>query len=107
MSKKKEKKKPSPEKHHSQIQSKQQKIRDRILQYYKVVSRIVEYYVVLCFILISFVPLLNYSWVPSFTRFIYFTGFPLLIILLIVSSMKDSFINFLVKLATKSQGARA
>ncbi len=101
MSKKKEKRKQTAEKHHSQTQQ-QQKIREKILQYYKVVSRVVEYYVVLCFILISFVPLLNYSWVPSFTRFIYFTGFPLLIILLIVSSIKDSFINFLVKITTKS-----
>jgi len=38
-----------------------------------------------------------YSWVPPVTRFFYFTGFPLLLFLLIVSLFKDSLLDFLEK----------
>jgi len=68
---------------------------------YKKVMRVVEYYVLLSFILITFVPLLNYSWVPAFTKFIYMTGFPLLIILFLISMVKEPLLKFLSKMLEK------
>lgn len=66
--------------------------------YYKKVTRVIEYYVILCFVLITFVPLLHFAWVPSFTRIIYFTGFPLLILLILGSFVKESIIHLIEKL---------
>lgn len=63
--------------------------------YYRRVTRVVEYYIFLCFIIITIFPLLEYSWIPLFIRFIYFTGFPLLILLLVVSIVKDAFLGML------------
>ena len=63
--------------------------------YYKKITRFVEYYIFLCFIIITIFPLLEYSWVPGFIKFIYFTGFPLLVILLIVTLTKDAFVDVL------------
>jgi len=63
--------------------------------YYKKVIRIAEYYVILCFIIIVNVPLLHYSWVSPFMKFIYFTGFPLLVLLIFISLVKDPLIDFI------------
>lgn len=63
--------------------------------YFKRVTRIVEIYIFVCFILVTFIPLLDYQWVPGFTRFIYFTGFPLFLLLLLVSLVKEPFIEML------------
>ncbi len=57
--------------------------------YYKRMMRILEYYVLLCFILITIVPLLHFSWVPVFVKLVYFTGFPLLIIIFVISLFKE------------------
>ncbi len=70
-------------------------------EYYKKVMRIVEYYVLLCFILITFIPLLNFSWVQGFIRFVYMTGFPLLILLFIVSLFKEPLLNFIGSIIKK------
>ncbi|RMF59045.1 MAG: hypothetical protein D6748_07320 [Calditrichaeota bacterium] len=75
--------------------------------YYKRIVRFVEYYIFFCFVLITVIPLLEYSWVQPFTRFIYFTGFPLLLLLLIVSLVRDPLIEFLKrKYETSEQPAR-
>ncbi len=68
---------------------------------YRKVIRVVEYYVLLSFILITFVPLLNFSWVPAFTKFIYMTGFPLLILLFLVGMVKEPILKFLSKILEK------
>jgi len=65
--------------------------------YYKKITRIVEYYVIACFIIITIIPLFEYSWVPGFIKFIYFTGFPLLILLILISLVKDPLLNFVGK----------
>lgn len=70
--------------------------------YYKRITRFAEYYIFFCFIVITVVPLLDYGWVQSFIRFIYFTGFPLLILLLIVSLVKDAFLELLKNRFEKS-----
>ena len=57
--------------------------------YYKRIMRILEYYVLLCFILVTFIPLLHFSWIPGFVKLVYFTGFPLLILIFIISLFKD------------------
>ncbi len=75
--------------------------REMVEEYYKKVMRIIEYYVLLCFILITFVPLLEFSWVQGFTSFIYMTGFPLLIMLFLISLVKDPLLNFITKLIKK------
>lgn len=66
--------------------------------YYRRVTRIIEYYILLCFVLITTIPLLDYWWVPGFVKFIYFTGFPLLLLLLIVSLVKDALLEGLKRL---------
>ena len=65
--------------------------------YYKRVVRIAEYYIFLCFILIAvLLPfLLEFSWVDRYVKFIYFTAFPLLVILLIVSLFKEIVLDVL------------
>lgn len=63
--------------------------------FYKKTMRIMEYYVLLSFLLITFIPLLNYSWVPIFTKFVYMTGFPLLVLLFLVSLVKEPLLNFI------------
>jgi hypothetical protein len=63
--------------------------------FYKKAMRIIEYYVLLAFLLITFVPLLNYSWVPLFTKFVYMTGFPLLVLLFVISLVKEPLLNFI------------
>ncbi len=63
--------------------------------YYRRITRVVEYYILFCFIIITVVPLLNYSWVPGFIRVIYFTGFPLLLALILISLVKDAFLEML------------
>jgi len=62
---------------------------------YKRVLRISEVYIFACFLLITFVPLLQFSWVQEVVYFIYFTGFSLLIILLLTSFMKDAILDML------------
>lgn len=63
--------------------------------YYKKITRIVEYYVIACFIVITIFPLFEFSWIPGFIKFIYFTGFPLLVLLILISMVKDPFLNFI------------
>lgn len=65
--------------------------------YYKRVVRIAEYYIFLCFILIAVILpfLLEFSWVDRYVKFIYFTAFPLLVILLIVSLFKEVVLDVL------------
>lgn len=63
--------------------------------YYKKITRIVEYYVIACFIIITVFPLLEYSWIPGFIKFVYFTGFPLLILLILISMVKDPLLNLM------------
>ena len=69
--------------------------------YYKKITRIVEYYVITCFIVITIFPLFEYSWIPGFIKFIYFTGFPLLILLILISMVKDPLLNFVKRFAEK------
>ncbi len=69
----------------------------KVREFYRRTMRFFEYYILFCFVMIMTLPLLNYSWVPAVTRFFYFTGFPLLIVLLIVSLFKDSLLDFLEK----------
>jgi hypothetical protein len=57
--------------------------------YYKKIMRILEYYVLACFIMVTFVPLLNFGWIQGFVRLIYFTGFPLLILIFIIGLLKN------------------
>ncbi|RMG62786.1 MAG: hypothetical protein D6715_11955 [Calditrichaeota bacterium] len=64
-------------------------------QLYRKISRIVETYIIISFVLITIVPLLNYSWVPAFVKVVYFTSFPLLILLLIASLAKDLILRLL------------
>lgn len=73
-------------------------------QYYHRITRLVEYYIFLCFILITFVPLLDYGWVPAAVRFIYFTGFPLLLLLLLVSLAKEPLLDLLRRRLEPSRG---
>jgi hypothetical protein len=67
-------------------------------KYYRKVMRFLEYYVLLCFILVTFVPLLNFNWVPVFIKLIYFTGFPLLILIFMISIFKESLQTLILKL---------
>jgi hypothetical protein len=69
--------------------------------YYKKTMRILEYYVLGCFILITFVPLLNFSWIPIFVKLVYFTGFPLLILIFIISLFKEPVQNLLTNIIRK------
>lgn len=73
--------------------------------YYKKVTRIVEYYVILCFIVITIFPLFEFGWIPAFIKVIYFTGFPLLILLILISLVKDPFLNFIKRFASSETGA--
>ncbi|MBN2366424.1 MAG: hypothetical protein EH225_10840 [Calditrichaeota bacterium] len=69
--------------------------------YYKKTMRILEYYVLVCFILITFMPLLNFAWIPGFIKFVYFTGFPLLILIFIISLFKEPIIKMITNLLEK------
>ena len=69
--------------------------------YYKKIMRILEYYVLLCFILVTFVPLLHFSWIPGFVKLVYFTGFPLLLIIFIISLFKDPIQRLFVSILKK------
>lgn len=73
--------------------------------YYRRAVRIAEYYIFLCFILIALILpfLLKYSWVDRYVKFVYFTAFPLLIILLIVSIFRDPVIDLLKRLFENPQ----
>lgn len=74
---------------------------EMVERYYKKIMRILEYYVLICFILITFVPLLDFNWVPGFIKFVYLTGFPLLIIIFIISLLKDPIQILLLKVIEK------
>ncbi len=76
----------------------EEKKKSMVETYYKNISKIIEYYVILCFVLITFVPLLNYGWVAPFVHFIYYTGFPLLLLLLLFSLIKEPFLNWLSRI---------
>lgn len=68
---------------------------------YTKITRIMEAYIILCFLLVTVVPLFEYDWVAPFIRFIYFTGFPMLLILIFASLVKD---NILDNLKRKYEG---
>ncbi len=65
--------------------------------YYKRFVRFVEYYILLCFVIITIFPLLEYSWIPGFIRVVYLTGFPLLIIVVLISLFKEPLLDALNK----------
>jgi hypothetical protein len=70
--------------------------------HYKKVMRVLEYYVLACFILVTFVPLLNFGWTQGFVKFIYFTGFPLLILIFIIGLFKNPIQDLFTRLLEKS-----
>ncbi|GAB4363269.1 MAG: hypothetical protein Kow0042_00990 [Calditrichia bacterium] len=84
-----------------QVEKLKEESREMAEHYYKKAIRVVEYYVLICFILITFIPLLNYSWVPPFVKFIYLTGFPLLIMLFLVSLVKEPLLKLITNLIEK------
>jgi fumarate reductase subunit C len=65
--------------------------------FYKRIVRVAEYYIFFCFILIAVILpfLLDYKWIDSYVKFIYFTAFPLLVILLVVSLFKEVVLDIL------------
>jgi hypothetical protein len=75
--------------------------RKMVEAYYKKTMRMLEYYVLGCFVLITFIPLLNFSWIPVFVKLIYFTGFPLLILIFVISLFKEPVQNLLTNMITK------
>ena len=75
---------------------------EMVENYYKRVMRILEYYVLACFILVTFVPLLDFGWTQGFVRFIYFTGFPLLILIFIIGLFKNPIQEMLRKILSKT-----
>lgn len=62
---------------------------------YNRVTILIEYYIFFCFLAITIIPLLEGDWVQPFVRFAYYTGFPSLILLLIVSLIKEPFLDML------------
>ncbi len=80
---------------HSEKEEIKDETQNMVEMYYKKVMRFLEYYVLLCFILITFIPLLDFSWIPGFVKFIYFTGFPLLILIFIISLFKEPFLKMI------------
>jgi ABC-type protease/lipase transport system fused ATPase/permease subunit len=57
--------------------------------------RFSEIYIFLCFLIITVVPLFDYQWVPGFIRLIYITGFPLLLIIVLLGFVKEPLIKYL------------
>ncbi len=76
-------------------------LKKMVEKYYKKIMRILEYYVLLCFILVTFVPLLDFKWIPYFVKLIYFTGFPLLIMIFIISIFKEPLQGLILKFLEK------
>jgi hypothetical protein len=85
----------------SQKENKEEEKQKMVENYYKRIMRILEYYVLICFIMITVIPLLNFSWVQPFIKFVYLTGFPLLILIFIISLFKDQIIAFVLKIVNK------
>jgi hypothetical protein len=73
--------------------------------YYKKATRFVEYYVILCFIIITIFPLFEFSWIPLFIKFIYFTGFPLLVLLILIGLVKDPFLDLIKRFISSETSA--
>ena len=69
----------------------------KVRETYSKMMRLLEYYILICFVMIMILPLFDYPWVAPITRFFYFTGFPLLLMLLIISLFKDGLLNYLEK----------
>jgi len=67
----------------------------KVDSYYRRLTRIIEYYVITCFFIIVVVPLFHYDWINPFMKFIYFTGFPLLILLILVGLFKDALLDYI------------
>jgi hypothetical protein len=57
--------------------------------------RLSEIYIFLCFLIITVVPLFDYQWVPGFIRFIYLTGFPLLLFIVLLGFVKEPLIKYM------------
>ena len=72
--------------------------------YYKKATRAIEYYVIICFIVITIFPLFEFSWIPAFIKFIYFTGFPLLVLLILISLVKEPFLNLIKRFVSSEVG---
>lgn len=68
--------------------------------YYKRIVRAAEYYIFTCFLLIAVVLpfLVEKSWVDGYIKIIYFTAFPLLVILLLASLFKEPLLALLKRL---------
>jgi ABC-type protease/lipase transport system fused ATPase/permease subunit len=64
--------------------------------------RFSEIYIFLCFLIITVVPLFDYQWVPGFIRLIYLTGFPLLLIIVLLGFVKEPLIKYLESRQTTS-----
>lgn len=62
--------------------------------FYRRFVRFSEYYIFLCFVIIIVVPLFEYAWVPGFIRTIYLTGFPLLLVIVLASFIKEPMLKF-------------
>ena len=69
----------------------------KVRNYYQLIVRIIESYIFLCFILITVIPLFEYTWVPIFIRVVYLTGFPLLLLVLLISFIKEPLLNYFEK----------
>ncbi|UCF65065.1 MAG: hypothetical protein JSW33_04335 [bacterium] len=82
----------------SELQSEE---RMEVEKYYKKIMRFLEYYVLACFIMVTFVPLLDFSWVPGFVKLVYFTGFPLLIFIFVISLFKEPIQNLFANIIRK------
>jgi hypothetical protein len=81
----------------NRVKEKNEGPKSMVEMYYKRIVRVAEYYIFLCFILIAVILpfLLDYKWIDGYVKFIYFTAFPLLVILLIVSLFKEVFLDIL------------
>jgi hypothetical protein len=81
----------------NRVKEKNEGPKSMVEMYYKRIVRVAEYYIFLCFILIAVILpfLLDYQWIDGYVKFIYFTAFPLLVILLIVSLFKEVFLDIL------------
>ena len=87
----------------SRVTAEEQKSETALMveNYYKRIMRILEYYVLVCFILVTFVPLLNYEWIPGLVKIVYFTGFPLLVLIFLISLFKDPILDMITKILEK------
>ncbi|HQU73846.1 MAG TPA: hypothetical protein PKV71_18070 [Calditrichia bacterium] len=70
------------------------------------IARIIEIYIFLCFLLIIIIPVMEGDWVQPVVRFLYFTGFPLLLLLIIASMSKDGILNLIDRFQSRSSSPK-